>query len=277
MTVTTIDAFAERPFTGNPAAVCVLDRPAPDDWMQALAGEMNLAETAFVTPDVDGASAAPTSRFGLRWFTPTVEVDLCGHATLAAAHHLYESGRLGPNDDARFDTRSGRLVVREVGAGRYAMDFPATPPEPADLPDAFADALGVEPTWAGRTRFDWFAVVESEAAVRALDPSPTAVTALGMRGVIVTARAEGPDHDAVSRFFAPNAGVTEDPVTGSAHCAIGPYWADILDTDVVACYQASGRGGTVGVRVRGDRVDLEGGAVTVYRAELAPDALPPRP
>lgn len=268
MTVTTVDAFAERPFTGNPAAVCVLDRPAPDAWMQALAGEMNLAETAFVT--LGGAGA-----FGLRWFTPTVEVDLCGHATLAAAHHLYESGRLDKDDDARFDTRSGRLTVRAAGTGRYAMDFPATPPEAATLPDGFVDAFGVEPVWAGRSRFDWFAVVEDEAAVRALDPSPTAVTALGMRGVIVTARSKSDGHDVVTRFFAPNAGVVEDPVTGSAHCAIGPYWAGVLGTDTLTCYQASGRGGTVTVRVRDDRVDLEGGAVTVYRAELAPDALPP--
>ena len=268
LSVTTVDAFAERPFTGNPAAVCVLDRPAPEAWMQALAGEMNLAETAFVTPGGAGT-------FGLRWFTPTVEVDLCGHATLAAAHCLYESGRLGGDDDARFDTRSGRLTVRTAGAGRYAMDFPATPPEAADLPDAFADAFGVEPVWAGRSRFDWFAVLESEASVRALDPSPAAVTALGMRGVIATARADGDGHDVVSRFFAPNAGVVEDPVTGSAHCAIGPYWTGVLGTDTLTCYQASGRGGTVVVRTRGDRVDLEGGAVTVYRAELAPGALPP--
>ena len=274
MTVTTIDAFADRPFTGNPAAVCVLDRPAPDDWMQALAGEMNLAETAFVEPGADGALAAPTSRFGLRWFTPTVEVDLCGHATLASAHLLYESGRLASDAAAEFDTRSGRLTVRQVGAGRYVMDFPATPPEAADLPDVFARVFGVEPVWAGRSRFDWFAVVESEAAVRALSPSAADVAALGMRGVIVTARADDEDADVVSRFFAPNAGVVEDPVTGSAHCAIGPYWAGNMDTDSLVCYQASERGGTVTVRVRGDRVDLEGGAVTVYRAKLSPDALP---
>lgn len=265
MTVTTVDAFAERPFTGNPAAVCVLDRPAPDAWMQALAGEMNLAETAFVTPGGEGA-------LGLRWFTPTVEVDLCGHATLAAAHVLYESGRLGPNDEARFDTRSGRLTVRPAGAGRYAMDFPATPPEAAELPEGFVRAFGVEPVWAGRSRFDWFAVVDDEAAVRALDPAVAAVSALGLRGVIVTAR--GDDADVVSRFFAPNLGVVEDSVTGSAHCAIGPYWAGVLSTDALTCYQASRRGGTVSVQVRGDRVVLEGGAVTVYRADLAPAALP---
>ncbi|MDT0631692.1 PhzF family phenazine biosynthesis protein [Rubrivirga sp. S365] len=278
MTVTTIDAFADRPFSGNPAAVCVLDRPARDGWMQALAAEMNLSETAFVTP---GGAGEP---FGLRWFTPTVEVDLCGHATLAAAHLLYESGRLGADDEARFDTRSGRLSVRQVRAGRkppgrkpsgrYAMDFPATPPEAADLPGGFAEAFGVEPVWAGRSRFDWFAVLESEAAVRALDPTAADVEALGLRGVIATARAASDGVDVVSRFFAPNAGVVEDPVTGSAHCAIGPYWADALGTDALACYQASARGGAVDVRVRGDRVELEGGAVTVYRAELAPSAHP---
>lgn len=270
VTVTTIDAFADRPFSGNPAAVCVLDRPARDAWMQALAAEMNLSETAFVTPGGAGATAP----FGLRWFTPTVEVDLCGHATLAAAHLLYESGRLGADDEAQFDTRSGRLTVRQTRAGRYALDFPATPPEAAAPPDGFAEALGAEPVWAGRSRFDWFAVLESEAAVRALDPSAADVAALGLRGVIATARAASDGVDVVSRFFAPNAGVVEDPVTGSAHCAIGPYWAGALGTDRLACYQASARGGAVDVRVRGDRVVLEGGAVTVYRAELAPSAHP---
>ena len=266
MTVTTVDAFADRPFSGNPAAVCLLDRPAPEEWMQALAGEMNLAETAFVTP---GGADLP---FGLRWFTPTVEVDLCGHATLAAAHVLYETGRVGSADEAAFDTRSGRLSVTSEGDGRYVMDFPATPPEPADLPAGFAEAFGVDPMWAGRSPFDWFAVVEDEATVRALDPGADAVRSLGLRGVIVTAR--GNDVDVVSRFFAPNAGVVEDPVTGSAHCAIGPYWAEALGVRSLTCYQASRRGGTVGVRVHGDRVALSGRAVTVYRATLAPLALP---
>lgn len=267
MTITTIDAFASGPFSGNPAAVCILDAPASDDWMQALAGEMNLSETAFLVPD-NGA-------FELRWFTPAVEVDLCGHATLASAHLLYESGRLASDDEARFDTRSGRLVVRMKEPGRYTMDFPATPPAASLLPDGFADTFGVEPVWTGRSRFDLFAELEDEAAVRALDPDPGAVAALGSRGVILTARADGDSsYDVISRFFAPGAGVAEDPVTGSAHCAIGPYWTSKLQTDAVACYQASTRGGRVDVRVRGDRVELTGRAVIVYTAELAPAARP---
>ena len=266
MTVTVVDAFAERPFEGNPAAVCLLDGPAPDAWMTALAAEMNLSETAFLTPALDGA-------FGLRWLTPEVEVDLCGHATLASAHLLYESGRLAPDAEARFDTRSGRLTVRRTGDATYAMDFPATPPEAAPVPAGFVEAFGVEPVWTGHSRFDVFAVVDSEAAIHDLAPDPGDVARRGARGVILTARADAESpYDVVSRFFAPGSGVPEDPVTGSAHCAIGPYWARELGTDRLACYQASRRGGHVGVRALGDRVELTGRAVTVYRAELAPAA-----
>ncbi|HEX8298841.1 MAG TPA: PhzF family phenazine biosynthesis protein [Rubricoccaceae bacterium] len=261
MTLTVVDAFADRPFSGNPAAVCVLDAPAEAAWMQAVAGEMNLSETAFVVPDGAGA-------FGLRWFTPTVEVDLCGHATLAAAHVLFETGALAPDDAARFDTRSGRLVVRTAGEAGYTMDFPATPPEPADTPPG-TDAVFGESVWTGRSRFDLFLVLPSEAAVRALAPDPAAVAALGARGVIATAlaNADAP-YDVVSRFFAPGAGVPEDPVTGSAHCAIGPYWAGHLGTSTLRCFQASRRGGHVGVCVAGDRVELTGRAVTVLRGAL---------
>ena len=268
MTITTVDAFAERPFEGNPAAVCVLDAPAPDDWMQALAVEMNLSETAFVVPEADGT-------YTLRWFTPAHEEDLCGHATLATAHVLYETGRLGADDEARFDTRSGRLAVRAEPDGIYMMDFPATTPESCPLPDGFADAFGTEPVWFGRTRFDLFAVLHTEADVCALDPDPGAVARLGARGVILTAQADADSpYDVVSRFFAPGVGVPEDPVTGSAHCAIGPYWADRLGVGTVACFQASARGGHVGVRIQGDRVELAGRAVTVYTAELADAARP---
>ena len=267
MTVTVIDAFADRPFAGNPAAVCVLREPVGEDWMRALAAEMNLAETAFVTPSASGA-------FGLRWLTPTTEVDLCGHATLASAHLLYETGELAEGEPARFDTRSGRLTVRRTDDGTYTMDFPATPPVADDLA-GLAEAFGVAPTWTGRTAFDGFAVLDSEAAVREAVPDHSAIEALGGRGVILTARAaSGSPYDVVSRFFAPNAGVPEDPVTGSAHCAIGPYWAEKLGRAEVACYQASARGGRVDVRVRGDRVDLTGRAVTVYSATLTPAARP---
>lgn len=267
MTVTVIDAFADRAFAGNPAAVCLLDEPQPEDWMRALAAEMNLAETAFVTPGADGA-------YGLRWLTPEVEVDLCGHATLAAAHLLYESGQLAAEAEARFDTRSGRLVVRQSGQG-YVMDFPATPPSAQAVEDDLATLFGTEPSWTGQSVFDWFLVMPSEAAVRSIAPDHARIAALGARGVIVTARADADSpYDVVSRFFAPGSGVPEDPVTGSAHCAIGPYWAEQLDQEEVACYQASARGGHVSVRVQGDRVELSGRAVTVYHAELTPAATP---
>ena len=268
MTITVVDAFADRPFSGNPAAVCILDTPAPDAWMRGLASEMNLSETAFLTPGPDGA-------FGLRWLTPEVEVDLCGHATLASAHVLFESGRLAPDAEARFDTRSGRLTVRRIGQDTYRMDFPATPPTVAPAPDGFEEVFGTTPVWTGRTPFDVFAVLADETAVRTLAPDPAAVARLGARGVILTAPADAStEADVVSRFFAPGSGVPEDPVTGSAHCAIGPYWAERLGQSELACYQASRRGGMVGVEVLGDRVALTGRALTVYRAELAPAARP---
>ena len=268
MTVFVVDAFAERPFTGNPAAVCLLGDRAPDDWMQALAMEMNLSETAFVEPGPDGA-------YGLRWFTPTAEVDLCGHATLACAHVLYETGRLAAVDTAAFNTRSGRLTVTRHSASSLTMDFPATVPAACPLAAGFVEALGFEPTWFGRSRFDWFAVAPDERTVRACQPNAAAVAALGMRGVIVTARANASSSaDVVSRFFAPAVGVPEDPVTGSAHCAIGPYWSERLRTPRVRCHQASRRGGTVDVDVQGDRVHLTGSAVTVLRGELDLGATP---
>ena len=271
MTLTVVDAFARRPFEGNPAAVCVLEAPAPEEWMRGLAAEMNLSETAFVTPGQDGA-------YGLRWLTPETEVDLCGHATLAAAHVLFSDfpglGAEAGTPEVRFDTRSGRLTVRRDG-DRYVMDFPATPPAAAPAPDGLADALGTAFVWTGRSRFDAFVEVESEAALRAIEPDHGQIARLDARGVIVTARAEDDaPYDVVSRFFAPGCGVPEDPVTGSAHCAIGPYWADKLGTDSLDCFQASRRGGHVGVHMRGDRVELTGRAVTVYRAELEPPARP---
>ena len=259
--LTVVDAFAEAPFSGNPAAVCLLDAPADAAWMQRVAAEMNLSETAFVVPQEDG--------FGLRWFTPTVEVDLCGHATLAAAHVLFETGTA--TDEVHFETASGRLTVRTAGEAGYTMDFPATPPAPAEAPVGAAEAFG-RIVWAGRSVYDLFLVLPDEATVRALAPDADTVRGLtdGARGLIVTAQAEpGAGYDVVSRFFAPAAGVDEDPVTGSAHCALGPYWAGVLGRDAVRCFQASRRGGAVGVRVVGDRAELTGRAVTVFRAALS--------
>ena len=267
MTLSIVDAFTAAAFSGNPAAVCLLEAPADAAWMQALAAEMNLSETAFVVPDGSGA-------FGLRWFTPTAEVDLCGHATLASAHVLFEMGALPTDGAAQFDTRSGRLVVIPAGMGRYTMDFPATPPAAVEAPAGTRGVFGAT-AWTGMSRFDLFLVLPGEAAVRALAPDPAAVAALGARGVIATAQADvGADYDVVSRFFAPAVGVPEDPVTGSAHCAIAPFWSERLEKPALRCIQASRRGGTLGVEVRGERVLLTGDAVTVLRGEIAAPALP---
>ncbi|HEX4824698.1 MAG TPA: PhzF family phenazine biosynthesis protein [Candidatus Polarisedimenticolaceae bacterium] len=255
-----VDAFADRPFAGNPAGVCLLEREAPEKWMQAVAAEMNVAETAFLVRRADGA-------YDLRWFTPTVEVDLCGHATLGSAHVLWEIGALSSSERAVFHTKSGMLSAwREDGMIR--MDFPAEHASEAPAPPGLLSGLGVKPVFAGKNRFDWLIEVESEAAVRAVVPALPAIAAVGGRGVIVTARASSSGVDFVSRFFAPAAGVDEDPVTGSAHCALAPYWAAKLGKLALAGYQASRRGGTVHCRALGDRVVLGGTAVTVLRAEL---------
>ncbi len=259
--ITVVDAFTDRPFAGNPAAVCVLADPRPNEWMQQLAAEMNLAETAFLLQSRDG--------YALRWFTPAVEVDLCGHATLASAHVLWQEGHLGRHDTARFHTRSGLLTATRDGA-RIVLDFPATPPTEESPPADLLTALGRTNTrWLGRTPFDYLVEVASEREVRALTPDFTLLSRLGLRGVIVTSRADdGQPYDFVSRFFAPGAGIPEDPVTGSAHCALAPYWRGRIGRDSMVGHQASRRGGTVHVECRGDRVMLGGNAVTVWTGML---------
>jgi predicted PhzF superfamily epimerase YddE/YHI9 len=254
-----VDAFTDRPFSGNPAAVLILSAPADAEWMQLVAREMNLSETAFLSPRDDGS-------FGLRWFTPTVEVDLCGHATLASAHVLWETGRLHPEAEVRFDTQSGRLVARRAGSW-IEMDFPATPDQPSAAPAGLSAALGAEPRYVGRSRFDTLVELGSEAEVRELRPDFGRLKQIP-RGVIVTARSSGGEFDFVSRFFAPAAGIDEDPVTGSAHCCLAPYWAKKLGKKELVGYQASARGGVVRVRDAGPRVILSGQAVSVLRAEL---------
>ncbi len=254
-----VDAFTDTPFRGNPAAVCLLPEPREDAWLQDVAREMNLSETAFLLRDADG--------FRLRWFTPAVEVDLCGHATLASAHLLWEDGHLAPDETARFHTRSGLLTAERSGSW-IILDFPATPEEETVVPDGLARALGAEPKYVGRSQFDLLVELESEAAVRALRPDLGLLARIQARGVIVTARAESGSFDFVSRFFAPQVGVDEDPVTGSAHCVLGPYWQKRLGRDDFVAYQASPRGGTIRVGVRGERVRLGGQAVTVMRATL---------
>lgn len=254
-----VDAFAERPLSGNPAAVCLLDAPAEEAWMQSVAMEMNQAETAFVRSLAEG--------FELRWFTPTLEVDLCGHATLASAHVLWETGRLQENQTANFHTKSGQLSCAK-GAGAIELDFPATPPIQTEVSREVACALDLEPTWFGESRFDFFVEVRSERDLRELNPDPGMIARAGHRGVIVTSRGSEGTYDFVSRFFAPNAGVPEDSVTGSTHCALAPYWSTKLNKQELTGYQASKRGGYVGTRFVGDRVVLRGKATTTVIGEL---------
>ena len=258
-----VDAFASRPFSGNPAAVCVLPAPRDERWMQDVACEMNLAETAFLHPENEG--------YRLRWFTPTIEMALCGHATLASAHVLWEEGRLPADRQARFHTQSGLLTADRHGDW-IELDFPATPPAPATAPPDLAAALGgsVAPRWVGRSKFDYLVEVDSEATVRALAPDLAALERVDARGMIVTSRATTQGYDFVSRFFAPRAGVPEDPVTGSAHCALTPFWSERLQRTDMTAYQASRRGGVIRVRLAGDRVILAGQAVTVLRGDLLP-------
>jgi PhzF family phenazine biosynthesis protein len=256
--ITQVDAFTSKPFAGNPAGVCILPKAADARWMLDVAREMNLAETAFLVRNTDG--------YDLRWFTPAVEVDLCGHATLASAHVLWEDGHLERSAQARFHTRSG-LLTADARDSWIELDFPATPPKPAPAPAGLLDALGAKATFVGRSKFDYLVEVTSEAVVRALTPDLTALGRVEARGVIVTARGSG-DYDFVSRFFAPQSGVPEDPVTGSAHCALTPYWSDKLGKQKLTAFQASSRGGELRLTLAGDRVRIAGQAVTVLRGEL---------
>jgi PhzF family phenazine biosynthesis protein len=256
-----VDAFTDRPFAGNPAAICLLDEPADAQWMQDVARERNVSATAFLHTTGDG--------FNLRWFTPTVELDLCGHATLASAHVLSETGRLAPGTPARFHTRSG-LLTADVQGEWIELDFPAKPLEEASPPESLIEALGGVPGFVGKSTFDYYlAELSSEEAVRSAAPDVSRLRTVPGRGVILTARgAAGGPYDFVSRFFAPRLGVDEDPVTGSAHCTLGPYWGGKLGKEELLGYQASARGGVVRVRVAGDRVKLGGQAVTVLQGRL---------
>ena len=253
-----IDAFTSKPFRGNPAAVCLLDGERDAQWMQDVAAEMNLSETAFLLRRDDGD-------YGLRWFTPAVEVALCGHATLASAHALHEEQGI---TFARFHTKSGVLTAERTG-DLIELDFPATLAEPTKPPGDLLESLGIaNPVFVGRNRFDYIVEVASEDEVRALDPDHTRLRRVEVRGVIVTSRSSSPEFDFISRFFAPGSGVDEDPVTGSAHCCLTPYWSAKLGKTEMTAFQASRRGGVVRVRLAGDRVKLGGNAVTVLRGEL---------
>jgi PhzF family phenazine biosynthesis protein len=262
MRIFTVDSFTDQAFKGNPAAVCLLDSPRSDEWMQALASEMRHSETAFV---LEQAGGAPRS---LRWFTPAVEVALCGHATLASAHVLYSTG--AASGSIEFSTKSGILTTDQLDHGRISMDFPSYLPTEIFPPATLVKALGVSAAWVGMGRMDILVELESEEAVRTLTPDIGALTALEARAVCVTARASAPsgDVDYVSRFFAPNAGVPEDPVTGSAHCMLGPYLSAKLGRDALVGAQLSERGGIVHTTLRGDRVEISGTAVTIWSGTL---------
>jgi PhzF family phenazine biosynthesis protein len=269
-----VDAFTAEPFAGNPAAVYVLDElhdeklhdknlhgekwPA-DVWLQCVAREMNQSETAFLVRSAGG--------FDLRWFTPLVEVDLCGHATLASAHVLWSTGAAEHNEPIAFNTRSGILTATQSD-NRIELDFPLLSEQPTEVPGGLAEALGVTPIYVGKSHHDLLVEVATDAEVRSAQPNFTRLAAISTRGVIVTARSSDPTFDFVSRFFAPAAGINEDPVTGSAHCCLADFWRKRLSKDTFRAYQASPRGGVVHVRVVGDRAVLGGQAVTVACGEL---------
>ena len=255
-----VDAFTDQMFSGNPAAVCLLDQPADADWMQSVAAEMNVAETAFLVLRDDGT-------YDLRWFTPKVEVDLCGHATLASAHTLWECGELTQTDPAQFHSRSGLLTARLIDEGWIELDFPSLPPIPVAAPQGLTEALATQAQYVGLAAQNHIVELESAQAVRALEPD---FNLLGKHNlsVIATAVSDDPEFDFISRYFAVPFGINEDPVTGSAHCTLGPYWQSRLNKNEFVAYQASARGGIVKVRVADDRTFLAGQAVTILRGEL---------
>ena len=262
--ITVVDAFTHAAFAGNPAAVCVLTAPTTEAWMQSVAREMKHSETAFCIRLKDES-------FELRWFTPEREVRLCGHATLAAAHVLWEEGWLEHRRTARFSTLSGELTAAPSGRV-IELDFPSRPPSEVEAPAGLVDALGVTPSWIGRDLDDYIVLLADEAAVIACDPDFAALRAVETRGVIITAPAAGDQVDFVSRFFAPRFGIDEDPVTGSAHCCLTPFWANRLDKSVLTARQLSPRGGELEVEHLGDRVKLRGTCVTTLRGNLTESA-----
>jgi PhzF family phenazine biosynthesis protein len=251
-----VDAFTDRPFAGNPAAVCILPEPRDDAWLQAVAGEMNLSETAFLTKEADG--------FRLRWFTPKVEVALCGHATLASAHVLWQEGLAKRDETIRFHTLSGLLTASRKGE-EIELDFPLEPADPIDPPANLAKALGVPLKYVGKNRFDFLVEVDSETTVRSMTPDFKLLATVTSRGVIATSRSSDPRFDFVSRFFAPAAGIDEDPVTGSAHCCLGAYWRNQMGKSEFLAYQASAQDSVVRVRVDEKRAYLGGKAVSVMK------------
>ncbi len=261
MRIYQVDAFSKRPFEGNPAAVCLLEEPRNEGWMQQVAAEMNLSETAFILKQGVG--------FSLRWFTPQVEVDLCGHATLASAHVLWETGLLKADQQALFYTKSGLLSAALKADGSIQLNFPAEPPKEAPPPPGLLQALRVDPLYTGRNKSNYLLEVDSEATVKSIEPDFAMLAKAHGSGVIVTSLADSPSFDFVSRFFDPGEGIDEDPVTGSAHCCLGPYWQKRLVKDEFTACQASRRGGILHIKVGADnRVLIAGHAVTILQGEL---------
>jgi PhzF family phenazine biosynthesis protein len=257
-----VDAFSNQPFAGNPAAVCLVEQSVSPEWMQNLAREMNLSETAFAQRREDGS-------FDLRWFTPAVEVDLCGHATLATAHALWQTGRVPDGQPIRFHTRSGELSAFAEADGWIRLDFPARPLQKSEPPAGLLAALGLKTVrFCGNFQQDYVLELESETVLRQVQPDFAALLALPVRDVIITCRAETAPYDFVSRVFAAAQGVPEDPVTGSAHCLLTPYWGTLLNRQQLLAYQASARGGVLRLRWQAERVWISGQAVTIFCADL---------
>jgi len=254
-----VDAFTSEVFKGNPAAVCILSQPEEAVWMQNVAREMNLSETAFVLPRKNG--------FSLRWFTPQVEVDLCGHATLSAAHVLWEAGYVSRNEKISFHTLSGKLIATGQ-KGWIELDFPSAPAVPADLSEEILAALGSVPQYILQSGEKWLLEYPEENDIYAISPDFAALKQRKGRGLIVTARSEKPGVDFISRYFAPWVGIDEDPVTGSAHTILGPYWGHKLRKNHLVACQVSARGGLLKVRISADRTYISGQAVTVFSGQL---------
>lgn len=263
VTILQVDAFTDHPFRGNPAAVCLLSAPASETWMQAVAAEMNLSETAFLQPVEDG--------YQLRWFTPMAEVELCGHATLASAHVLWSEGMLAAAQTARFYTKSGLLTATQTGDW-ITLNFPSQPTHPVSAPPELLKSLrGLRPqtvTYGNTAKANYLVELPSEDYVRSLQPDFAMMRLLTAQGVIVTAPSEAPDVDFVSRYFAPAVGINEDPVTGSAHCSLVPFWEGKLGKSSFVAKQVSQRGGILRVQRQGDRVLISGQAVTVMSGTL---------
>lgn len=255
-----IDAFTNTPYGGNPAAVCLLAQPKPDAWLQALAAELNISETAFLLALDDGS-------YSLRWFTPAAEIELCGHATLASAHALWSQFNV-VGDSLVFKTLSGDLTAVKDGQG-ITLNFPEVTPTPFSINSDVADALGKQPVWSGQAGQKLFIELESAQAVRDCQPNFAAICALPLRGVVITAASDEPQYDFISRFFVPELGINEDPVTGSAHCSLAPYWATKLNKTQLTGYQASKRGGVVAVGLNEKRVTLTGQCQTIFAGELS--------